>query len=306
MKGRTSCGGGVGPQPSRSVAWLVNGVWDPGGGLPGMGKMPRERAASRRICHAEEMTTEVFTWDELDAADATKSRATIVHALDVANLAAYYRRYGNYAGATFADIEPNDPFDITASDLHAVSMLSSTVEPAATRRLLEPSMLREVVLHALAHVPFDVRLEDADAEQMGRAWNLQVALKEALTPFGADKSNCWVTAAKISARKRPLLIPVRDHVVGKALGPAAHKNAGVYWRLIADALRDAAVREALVEAQKRVETCVITGKWGNEVGVELGPVELETNPMRLIDVALWMAHAKGKAVVLEPEEIVSE
>lgn len=259
-----------------------------------------------RLCHAGHMTTEEFTWGPLAEADAEKARDTIVHALDVANLAAYYRRHGNYAGATFMDIEPNDPYDLTASDLHAVSMLSVAVGPAATRRLLEPSMLREVVLHALAHLPVDVRLEDANEQQMQRAWNLQMALKEALAPYGANKSNCWITAAKISARKRPLLIPVRDKVVGSALGPVAHKDAGMYWQLIAYALRDPAVKEALVGAHRKVETSVVTGKWGSELGTELGTVELETNPMRLIDVALWMAHAKGKAVSLEPDEVVNE
>lgn len=263
-------------------------------------------AVSVRNCHSGHMTTEEFTWGELDEASATKARDTIVHALDVANLAAYYRRRGNYAGSTFTDIQPNEPYDLTASDLHAVSMMAVTVEPAATRRLLEPSMLREVVLHALAHVPVDVRLEDADESQMQRAWNLQMALKEALAPYDAKKSNCWITAAKISARKRPLLIPVRDKVVGRALGPVAHKDAGVYWQLMAAALRDPAVQEALVKAQERVETSVFSGKWGSETGKELGPVELETNPMRLIDVALWMAHTKGRAVVLEPEEVVNE
>jgi hypothetical protein len=258
------------------------------------------------LCHSGQMTTEEFTWGPLDEADAAKARDIIVHALHNANLAAYYRRRGNYPGATFTDIEPNDPFDLTASDLHAVSMLSVTVGPAATRRLLEPSMLREVVLHALAHVPVDVRLEDADAAQMQRAWNLQMALKEALAPAGAKKSNCWITAAKISARKRPLLIPVRDKVVGRALGPVAHKDAGVYWQFLAAALKDSSVQEALVVAHQRVETSVVTGKWGSELGTELGPVELETNPMRLIDVALWMAHAKGKAVALEPDEVVNE
>ncbi|PKQ17734.1 MAG: hypothetical protein CVT68_06990 [Actinobacteria bacterium HGW-Actinobacteria-8] len=252
------------------------------------------------------MSSEEFVWEDLDESEFTKARATIVHALEVANLAAYYRTHGNYAGATFSDILPNDPYDITASDLHAVSMLSVTVGPAATRRLLEPSMLREVVLHALAHTAVDVKLEDADESHMQRAWNLHAALKEALAPYGADKSNCWVTAAKISARKRPLLIPVRDHVVGKALGPAAHKNAAVYWRLIADALRDRAVQDALGAAQMRVESSVITGHWGSESGTELGPVDLETNPMRLIDVSLWMTHVRGKVQLLEPEETVNE
>lgn len=252
------------------------------------------------------MASEEFVWEDLDPSQFTKARETIVHALDVANLAAYYRTRGNYAGATFTGLQPNDPYDITATDLHAVSMLSVTVGPAATRRLLKPSLLREVVLHALAHVPVDVKLEDADESHMQRAWNLHASLKEALAPDGAKKSNCWVTASKISARKRPLLIPVRDHVVGKALGSAAHKSAQVYWHLIADALRDPDVQGALAAAQQRVESSVITGKWGSESGTELGPVDLETNPMRLIDVALWMAHANGKAALLEPEEPVNE
>lgn len=252
------------------------------------------------------MATEEFFWATVDQALVESACKTIVEALDTANLATYYRTRGNYAGATFSNLEPNDPYGITATDLHAVSMLSVNVGPAATRRLLEPGVLREAVLRALARVPIDVKLEEADESQMRRAWALHAALKEALAPHGAQNSNCWVTAAKISARKRPLLIPVRDRVVGDALGPAARKSAEVYWRLIADALNDDHVQDSLKRARRRLETSIATREWGNESGVELGPVVVEVNPLRLIDVAMWMTHAKGKTKALEPAESVNE
>ncbi|MGL5826008.1 MAG: hypothetical protein ACRCYU_14530 [Nocardioides sp.] len=37
-------------------------------------------------------------------------------------LTAYYRREGNYAGATFSDLNPNDPYTFSVSELLAVTM----------------------------------------------------------------------------------------------------------------------------------------------------------------------------------------
>jgi len=48
---------------------------------------------------------------------------------------------------------PNDPNDLTATDLHAVSLLSVTIGPRATRRLLEDGPERTEVLTALRRVP---------------------------------------------------------------------------------------------------------------------------------------------------------
>ena len=50
----------------------------------------------------------------------------------------YYRRESNYAGSTFSDLHPNDPFSIGGSDLLAVHMLSVDIPQIAVRRLAEP------------------------------------------------------------------------------------------------------------------------------------------------------------------------
>jgi hypothetical protein len=54
-------------------------------------------------------------------------------------LRAYYNRDGGYAGSTFLTIEPNDPWQVTSSDLFAISMLNVKVGPGAARVLVEPA-----------------------------------------------------------------------------------------------------------------------------------------------------------------------
>ena len=51
-------------------------------------------------------------------------------------LACFYDVLGDYAGATFAQLQPADPLDITASDLLATTLLSVRIGPRSTRRLL--------------------------------------------------------------------------------------------------------------------------------------------------------------------------
>src|SRR4051812_14756910 len=55
----------------------------------------------------------------------------------VDDVATYYDRESNYAGATFLDLDPSDPYAITCGDLLATTLLSVTIEPQAVRRLLE-------------------------------------------------------------------------------------------------------------------------------------------------------------------------
>jgi hypothetical protein len=45
-------------------------------------------------------------------------RATVKHVTD------YYRSESNYAGATFSQLNPNDPFSIGGGDLLAARLLS--------------------------------------------------------------------------------------------------------------------------------------------------------------------------------------
>lgn len=190
-------------------------------------------------------------WEQPTEAELANALSVIVRALENADLARYYRVRGNYAGATFAALEPNEPNSYAASDLHAVSLLSIDVEPGATRRLLEPGPLRHDVERALRAIPVDLGLAHASSSDLYRAWWLQVALKSALASPDSESSNAWVTASKLSARKRPLLIPVRDNVVGGALGGRALSHASVFWQIMSSALRDDSVVTALAGARER-------------------------------------------------------
>ena len=55
----------------------------------------------------------------------------------VDDVAAYYQRESNYAGATFLDVDPSDPYAVTSGDLLAITLLSvkrgATSCPATAR-----------------------------------------------------------------------------------------------------------------------------------------------------------------------------
>lgn len=210
-------------------------------------------------------------------------------ALQGAPLAHYYATRSEYCGSTFASITPNPPNDVVAADLHAVSMLSVRVEPYATRQLLEPGPARMRVLECLSAVPSDVGLGCADDKVMDAMWDLQVAFKSALAPPKSATSNRWVTAAKLSARKRPNLIPVRDSVVTGALGNSS--DARVYWRTLQACLNDPDVQQELVIVREQLArasaACSFVAHDGTQ---EVSPVVAETSALRLIDVALWMTY----------------
>lgn len=191
-------------------------------------------------------------------------------------LAAYYEVDRDYAGATFATLGSNDPFDITAEDLHAVSMLSVTVGPRATRRLLEPGEPRQRVIAALQRVPIDLKLRDASGEHLEACWEFHAAVKAAIGRNA--ESNPWVTASKLTARKRPHLIPVRDNIVGKGLGNGAVESASIYWQIMRGLLQHHEVVEAMDDSRSRLAP--IAADAGHTVVVD-------DSDVRLLDVALW-------------------
>ena len=80
----------------------------------------------------------------------------------------YYRRDGNYAGATFLDLDPVDPYSFTPADLLSLNLLSVAAQPVAVRRLLEPSRERGYLLRLLSeeNLPLDADLAMADADQL--------------------------------------------------------------------------------------------------------------------------------------------
>ena len=147
----------------------------------------------------------------------------------VDDLARYYDRDSNYAGATLFDVDPVDPYAVTSGDLLALTLLSVQAEPQAVRRLLEMTATNREVRQLLTeeHLPLDADLSMADVDTLIAMAALHDALKRALSLDRSQSKNPWVTASKLCARKRPDLFPVRDSVVCDLLdlsGPRQKQN----------------------------------------------------------------------------------
>lgn len=135
----------------------------------------------------------------------------------------FYDPTGNYAGVSFAEMCPSDPYSIDVADLHAVTLLGGRrsgpkVGPLGTRRLLNDGGYRNAVQSELRNLEPTAELDDADTNTLAAMSTTYGAVMHALRKPNAKKSTPWVTAAKLCARKRPGLFPVRDTQVCELLG----------------------------------------------------------------------------------------
>lgn len=202
----------------------------------------------------------------------------------VPRLAGYYDRSGDFAGASFVTLSPVDPWDVTAADLHAVSLLSVQVSPGATRRLLHPAEPRSAVLDALAAIPTDADLLTSGPDTLVAMEHLYLTVKGYLSGASVRSPNAWVTASKLCARKRPALFPVRDEWVCTFLGLLGDGRRGNYrrdWLTFRHLIGDKDVMVAVDAAFDEV-----TSSAGRDV-------ELDSIRLRLLDAALW-TWASGK------------
>lgn len=60
------------------------------------------------------------------------------------DLRTYYELESDYAGTTFLNLKPNDPWAVTPADLLAVSTLSVSIRPPAVRRFMDPKISEEL------------------------------------------------------------------------------------------------------------------------------------------------------------------
>lgn len=212
----------------------------------------------------------------VDAALTSAALSTVERALELpeseSHLASYYKSDSNYAGSTFLCLEPNDPMRVIAADLLAVTTLSVSIHPRAIRSFEENAGL---LASQLADLDPAWRIEEIDpgraAVPMSRLYE---TVKKCLTRAGAKRTNAWVTASKICARKRPDLFPVRDNIVLELLG--LPKNYPVDWPVFQAVMASSdlmAQLDARVLAASSVEGVVI-GDPGNR--------------LRHLDVVLWM------------------
>jgi hypothetical protein len=194
--------------------------------------------------------------------DFARARSAAVGALtgDVASrLARYYRPEGNYAGATFLSLEPNEPHRVTATDLFAVTLLSVDIGARVTRRVIDDGQLRD----ELRAIPAAVHLEDADDGVLDAAGKCYETVKRLFVDPTVKKSAPWVAPAKLVARKRPRLLPVRDEVVRRFLGIDPKRGYRGAWEIYQRLMRDAEIRGLL------------------------DPLVAQDLPLRVLDVALW-------------------
>lgn len=185
----------------------------------------------------------------------------------------YYTVASNYAGATFADLAPNDPYSVGPADLLAVTTLSVEVKPYAIRTLT--GLRADQIRSCLEQINPELKIESIDpttnAQPMADLYDL---MKNCLGRAGAATANAWVTASKLCARKRPHLFPVRDNVVLDLLG--LPKTCPIDWPAFQGLMADQAL---MTELEKRI------GEAANADSVAMGD---PNHRLRHLDVVLWM------------------
>lgn len=218
--------------------------------------------------------------------------AALHHEQVVDRVARYYSRKGDFAGATFLTVGPVDPHHWTTGDLLALTLLDVQASPAVVRRLTEPSPTGEELERMLADncLPVDSDLALAEAALLERMATFHEAVRRALSPTESANSNPWVTASKLTARKRPDLFPVRDSVVCGYLGldTGRKQNYQVDWQVFRRLLQDDGVRAQLDQ---------VVDEAARRPGVDVGS---PNRRLRHLDVVLWM-HARRGAGVGDPE-----
>lgn len=198
----------------------------------------------------------------------------------------YYNPATKYAG-NFLTAEDGysggvGPNDIDPSDLFAVSTLSIDISSFAARALLRRSPTRDMVRRSLARVPSGLPITSLDATANSEGQVLQ-ALKDAYdamrTSNGAN-SNTWVFAAKLLARKRPYLAPVRDNLVCVLLnGGTSLKRPGL-GTFATDLQVFAYLMTSETVMSRLSDIRHVLARQG------LGS-SLEASDLRLLDVVLW-------------------
>ena len=183
------------------------------------------------------------------------------HATEVkANLELYFLGVGGdpFNGRHFERFSVmGDTHRFVATDVLAVEALSVGVPPNSAAKLLDTEAEDFNLL--LRQIPADKNMWEVPSYVLadnGPAGKLHARLQK-LDDVG------WVTAGKLMASKRPLLIPILDDLVQKVLKPPRNR----FWSTMREQLFDDHRRERI----NRV------------VSFPLGDVSL----LRRIDVAVW-------------------
>ncbi|WP_369252417.1 DUF6308 family protein [Geodermatophilus amargosae] len=224
-------------------------------------------------------------WPRPAPSELQYARRVVIEALSddttrptTARLGKYYDPGWRGAGTTFLELPPVDPFSVTAADLHALTVLNAPVDALITRRLLVDPAIRSDIEQALEGLPVDVDLAAADRATFEAMEALAQAVHAGCCDPWVAKPNPWVTSAKLCARKRSGLFPVRDRVVCEGLrlyGTPARRygTRRVDWQVFAFLMSDPDIVQRLEQLIKEVRT--------------LHDMVCDAVPLRVLDVALW-------------------
>lgn len=196
----------------------------------------------------------------------------------VLRLQRYYCVDTDYAGASFTKIAPNTSDAISASDLLATTMLSVSIPAHSVRLFVDDKGTRKTVRRLLEALPAR-RLEDTKGKHFGSMSDFYEFVKGNLGQAGAADPNPWVTASKLTARKRPGLFPVRDSAVCDFLGISDFRDFGKDWQVFRELMRDEQVDEALDGLRDGLKELSSSSACR---------VRRDKERLRILDAALWV------------------
>jgi hypothetical protein len=181
-----------------------------------------------------------------------------------------------YTGSSFENFCGREANNFTASDIVAVSMLSVNIPPAASRWILNLGK-EDLSIHLNKIEPkLSIEHPDADLSKGSHAWNLWNKI-HSLSGVGETM------ASKLLAAKRPLLFPIYDQHVAKAL----QLSPNAYWQPWQTFMRS--------EDGRRAVTIV------KHLAKNLDRPDI--SPLRLLDIVVWMREHGHKFITTK---LVSE
>lgn len=197
----------------------------------------------------------------------------VPHSVEAAADAVRSYMEDEYTGAAFDGFGEKNPVKITSDDLIAVTMLSIHIREKSTSSLRPSSILKldslaDQIADRLGQIPTDRELHTLTQGEFDQWLGPKSPGDELYWILRKEAAVPRVAAYKLLARKRLLLMPIRDTVVERALGQAQ----GEWWRPWWEALTTGPeMVSRLAQIRQRSGT---------------GHLSL----LRIADIVLWMTH----------------
>lgn len=176
------------------------------------------------------------------------------------SLKAYFFKHA-FTGSSFEKFCDKDSDNITAQDIVAVSMLSVNIPPSASRWILGDGQKTLNLLLQDIDKKLSIESPMADLTKGSTAWKLW---KEIHNLWGVGETK----ASKILAAKRPLLFPIYDQHVAKAL----QLSPDDYWQ----------PWQRFMSSENGHKATKIVKQMADSLD------KPNLSPLRLIDIVIWM------------------